>query len=57
MSTYTAVATVLVIGVLLTLAAAQTTASVQDGKKFIRWMVVVFLTYVALITFPVLVAF
>lgn len=57
MSTPIAVLLALTVGSLLTFAATRATASVQRGKAFLRWMVVVFLTYLALITLPVALAF
>lgn len=57
MNTLVAVLLVVVLGVGLTVAATRATASVQEGRTFIKWMVVVFVTFLALITLPVLVAF
>ena len=48
---------VLGIGFLLTYGATRATASVQHGPAFLRWMVVVFVTYLALISLPVLIGF
>jgi predicted benzoate:H+ symporter BenE len=44
-------------GALLTFGATRATATVHRGKVFLRWMLVVFATYVALISLPVIVAF
>jgi hypothetical protein len=57
MSTFLAVLTALTVGALLTFGATRATASVHRGKVFLRWMLVVFATYVALITLPVMLAF
>lgn len=51
-----AVLLVLVLGALLTFGATRATASVQDGKLFLRWMLVVFVMYLVMISLPVLVA-
>ena len=56
MSTLVALLLVVALGVGLTLAATRATASVEDGPVFVRWMVVVFVTFLALITLPVVVA-
>ena len=52
-----AVLLALAVGALLTFGAARATATVQQGKVFVRWMLVVFATYLALITLPVVLAF
>jgi hypothetical protein len=52
-----AILLVLGIGFLLTFGATRATASVQHGRTFLRWMVVVFVTYLALIILPVVVGF
>lgn len=57
MSTPFAVVLVLLTGGLLTFAAIRATASVREGSTFLRWMVAVFLAYVALITLPVVIGF
>jgi hypothetical protein len=57
MSKALAVLLVLGIGFLLTFGATRATASVQQGRTFLRWMVVVFVTYLALISVPVMVGF
>ena len=44
----------LAIGALLTFGATRATANVQNGKVFLRWMLVVFATYLAMITLPVI---
>ena len=41
-------------GSLLTFAATRATASVTQGKTFVRWMVTVFVAYVLLIGLPIL---
>lgn len=53
MSIPVALALVLTIGALLTFAATRATASVKEGPLFLRWMLVVFVTYLALISLPV----
>ena len=57
MSTPVAVLIALSVGALLTFGATRATASVHRGKAFLRWLLVVFVTYLALITLPVVVAF
>lgn len=57
MNTPLAVLLALVVGAALTFSAARATATVQRGKVFVRWMLVVFATYLALITLPVVLAF
>ncbi|MDP2954931.1 MAG: hypothetical protein Q8N53_00805 [Longimicrobiales bacterium] len=57
MSTPIAVFVALVTGGLLTFGATRATATVHRGKTFLRWMLVVFVAYLALITLPVVVAF
>lgn len=57
MSTPLAVFLALVIGALLTYGATRATANVLNGKLFLRWMIVVFITYLALITLPVALGF
>lgn len=57
MPTPLAILLALGIGALLTWGATRATASVQHGPRFLRWMVVVFVTYLALISLPVAVGF
>jgi len=57
MSTLISIAAAVGVGVLLTFSASRATASVHRGRAFLRWMVIVFVAYVALISLPVLVAF
>ena len=57
MSTTLAVLSAVGIGALLTFGATRATANVLNGKLFLRWMVVVFITYLALITLPVALGF
>ena len=57
MNTPLAVLLALAVGALLTFGAARATATVRRGKVFVRWMLVVFATYLALITLPVVLAF
>jgi hypothetical protein len=57
MSTLIPIALAVGIGVLLTFSASRATASVHRGRTFLRWMVMVFVAYLALISLPVLVAF
>ncbi len=57
MSTPLAVVLVLLTGGLLTFAAIRATASVREGSTFLRWMVAVFVAYVALMTLPVVIGF
>ncbi|HKJ03456.1 MAG TPA: hypothetical protein VJ997_13405 [Longimicrobiales bacterium] len=57
MSTPLAVVLAVAIGALLTFGATRATANVLSGKVFLRWMVLVFVTYLALITLPVALGF
>jgi hypothetical protein len=57
MITPLAVLLAVLVGGLLTFGATRATANVHRGKVFLRWMLVVFATYVALISLPVVVAF
>lgn len=57
MNTPVAVLLALLVGGLLTFGATRATANVQKGGIFLRWMLVVFVTYLALITLPVALAF
>lgn len=57
MHTAVAVLLALAVGFLLTWGATRATASVHQGRVFLRWMMVVFAAYLALITLPVVIAF
>lgn len=57
MSTPVAVLLALVVGSLLTWGATRATATVHQGRTFLRWMLLVFAAYLALITLPVVIAF
>jgi len=57
MSTPLAVLLAVAVGGLLTFGATRATANVLNGKLFLRWMVVVFVTYLALIMLPVAIGF
>jgi Mn2+/Fe2+ NRAMP family transporter len=57
MSTVISIVVAVGVGVLLTFSASRATATVHRGRTFLRWMVIVFVTYLALISLPVLVAF
>jgi hypothetical protein len=57
MSIPLAILPVLGVGVLLTFGATRATANVQRGRIFLRWMVVVFVTYLVLIALPVVIGF
>lgn len=52
-----AVAIVVGLGVALIFAATRATATVEDGPRFIRWMLVVFVCFVLLASLPVVLAF
>ena len=56
MHTVPAVLLVLALGGLLTFSATRATASVEQGSVFLRWMLVVFAMYLALITLPLVMA-
>ena len=49
-----AVILVLATGAALTFGATRATASVQNGKRFVRWMLTVFAAYLVLLTLPIL---
>ena len=49
-----AVILVLAAGAALTFGATRATASVQNGKRFVRWMLTVFAAYLVLLTLPIL---
>ncbi len=53
MGTVFAVLLVLATGAALTFGATRATASVQDGSRFVRWMLIVFGAYLVLITLPI----
>ena len=53
MSTPVAISAALFVGALLTYGASRATASVSRGTVFLRWMIAVFITYLALISLPV----
>ena len=53
MGTVCAVLLVLATGAALTFGATRATASVQDGSRFVRWMLIVFGAYLVLITLPI----
>ena len=53
MSTTLAVILVLATGTALTFAATKATTNVQRGKRFLRWMLIVFVAYIVLITLPI----
>jgi len=57
MSTPLALVLALLTGALLTFGATRATASVSKGPVFLRWMVTVFVTYLVLISLPVLAGF
>jgi hypothetical protein len=57
MKTILSVLFALVVGSALTFAATRATNSVREGRTFLRWMIVVFATYLVLISLPVLVGF
>ena len=57
MSIPLAVVLVLVLGAALIFAATRATATVEEGSTFIRWMVVVFVCFLALASLPVVIAF
>jgi hypothetical protein len=57
MSTSIALLLVVLTGALLTYGASQATATVSRGPVFLRWMIAVFVLYVALISLPVLAGF
>ncbi|MCG6957931.1 MAG: hypothetical protein LJF04_18215 [Gemmatimonadetes bacterium] len=56
MHTAPAVLVVLSVGALLTFSATRATATVDEGPVFLRWMLVVFAMYLALITLPLMMA-
>lgn len=56
MQTVPALILVLTLGGFLTFSATRATASVERGGVFLRWMLVVFAMYLALITLPLIMA-
>jgi hypothetical protein len=56
MSNAVAVLVVLFFGAALTFGAIRATSSVQHGRTFLRWMLVVFVAYLAMISLPVAMA-
>lgn len=54
MSSIVWVAVVVVVGVALVAASANATASVSEGKRFVKWMVLVFAAFLALAAIPIL---
>ena len=52
MSAAIAVPIVLLLGVALTWGAIRATATVQRGRSFLRWMIVVFVVYLAMLSLP-----
>ena len=48
---------VLILGAALVFSATRATANVDEGSRFVRWMVAVFLCFLALAALPVLVSF
>lgn len=56
MNTAFAISLVLTLGVLLTFGATRATASVRSGQVFLRWMLVVFVAYLLMISLPVIAA-
>jgi len=48
-----AVSVVLLLGATLTFGAIRATSSVHHGRTFLRWMLVVFVAYLAMISLPV----
>lgn len=52
-----AVALVLALGAALVFSATRATASVDQGRSFIRWMLLVFVCFVLLASLPVVIAF
>lgn len=51
-----AIALVFALGALLVFAATRATATVEEGRTFIRWMLVVFVAFVVLASLPVVVS-
>lgn len=52
-----AVTLVIALGAALVFAATRATATVNQGRAFIRWMLVVFVCFVLLASLPVVIAF
>ncbi len=53
MSPTVATIVVLLLGAALTFGAIRATSSVQRGRTFLRWMLLVFVAYLAMISLPV----
>ena len=52
-----AVVLVVALGISLIYAATRATATVEEGRVFIRWMLVVFVCFLLLASLPVVIAF
>lgn len=52
-----ALALVILLGGLLIFAAIRATGHVENGPIFVRWMIVVFVCFLALASLPVVIAF
>ncbi|HSM06450.1 MAG TPA: hypothetical protein VK858_17640 [Longimicrobiales bacterium] len=57
MSILLAVTVVLILGAALVFSATRATATVSDGGRFVRWMLVVFACFLALAALPVLLSY
>lgn len=57
MSVPLAIVLVLGLGSVLVFGATRATATVEEGRTFIRWMVVVFAAFLVLASLPVVVSF
>lgn len=57
MNTPLAVAIVLVLGATLVYSASRATSHVEEGGRFVRWMLVVFACFLVLASLPILLSY
>lgn len=57
MNTTVAVAIVLILGATLVYSASRATSHVEEGGRFVRWMLVVFACFLVLASLPILLSY
>ena len=57
MNTYVAVGIVLALGGTLVYSASRATTHVEDGGRFVRWMLVVFACFLILASLPIILSY
>ena len=57
MNTYVAVGIVLALGGTLVYSASRATAHVEEGGRFVRWMLVVFACFLILASLPIILSY